>query len=486
MPELRPDQLGRLAHTFSAPKTLDLSDPGTGKTPPAVVNQWKRASEDRLKTVWVMPKHLMPKNVKEILRFTPFTEKDVGILDGTAAQMDKVMSRQPSILLMGPDRFKKAAPNLPREYGGLDVDEFHMCFGGASGKMINGVEGPSDRVQAFYDYQRRVKQSLFMTGTLINGRLDTAFPAIHAIEPRYYPFGYEQFKGSHGMCDEYGRVIRWTGHERLSEIFGRHAIRVTFEQIFGKQPVVFETEWVQMHPTQRKMYDQFHDDAYLELENFMINGTQPGPATIRARQLMEHPNQFPDLRDPVNLPRVDIMPGVRPTKLDALEVHFDHHKRTGTPVVVFATMKPQMERIAALAEDCGLRVAPIMYSDTSAKGRDRADEGFRAGIFDIIVGSPPVCAVGYNWQFWGPHQQEVDHCIFSSLTYMDTDFSQGFRRFIRQKRRKPLRVTTQAYFDSVDLKIMNIVIRKSRDANKVDPTQAIITFNSHEREHEYV
>jgi hypothetical protein len=481
--KLRTDQLARLAHVISPgnEKTMDLSDPGTGKTPVAAVNHWRRMAESGMQTVWVQPKALMPKNVHEILRFTPFTEKDVAILDGTTAKVDKAMRSKPAVLLMGPDRFKRVASQLPAEYGALDVDEFHMCFGGAGGRMVNGWPAPSARVEAFYEHMKGVKQSVFMTGTIINGRLDTAFPAIHAIEPNYYPFGYEDFLRTHAYVDEYGKPFAWHDHQRLSQIFGRHAVRVTFEEIFGKQEVVFQTEWLAMNAKQLEIYKQFEDQAYLELENFMIDGTMPGTACIRARQIMEHPNYFPDLRDP-HLPRVDIMPGERPAKLDALEIHFEDHKRLGTPVIVFAALVPAMEQIAELARSMGLRVAPIMNGDASPKQKKEADEGFRAGRYDVLVGSAPVCGIGFNWQFWGPQMQETDHVIFSSLSYQDSDFIQGYRRTVRQKRTKPLRVTTQAYFKSVDGRVMTIIERKSRDAHLVDPTRELVTFDSHSEE----
>jgi hypothetical protein len=63
---------------------------------------------------------------------------------------------------------------------------------------------------------------------------------------------------------------------------------------------------------------------------------------------------------------------------------------------------------------------------------------------------------------------------------MHSDFIQGYRRAVRRARTKPLRVTTQSYLDSVDLKVMTINVRKSRDAHLVDPTQEIINFSSHE------
>lgn len=475
---LRDDQVADLAFALSQPKVLYLHDPGTGKTPPVCVNQWRRATEGR-RTIWTQPKCLMLKNAEELKRFTPFTDKDIAIVDGTRAQIDRAMNSGAQVLLMGPDRFKRIHHLLPDDMA-HDVDEFHMCFGGA-GSGFNGFQSvPSARVEAYYAYNERCPEGIGMTGTLINGRLDTAFPAIHAIDKGYYPFGYEQFLGAHAYLDERGKPYAWRDHERIAQILGIHGIRRTFADVYGEQEVVKELQLVEMHPKQREVYDRFEAEAYLELEKFMIDGTMPGVAFIRARQIMEHPNQFKDLRDPdgkLKLPPVDIMPGVRPAKLEALEIHLEDHNRRGTPVIIFAALIPQLQQIAALAESMGRRVG-LMYGETSSRRKNEIDLGFQAGELDTIVASPPVASVGFNWQFCG--ETEVDHVIFASVTPMDSDFIQGYRRAIRRKRSKPLRVTTMEYFRSVDRRFMEILEIKSADAHKVDPTRELLRFSSHE------
>ena len=464
---LRLDQVADLGFYIQQKKCMNLSDPGTGKTPSVVVNQYRRL-QDGMKTAWVQPKALIDKNVQEIIRFTGLREKDIAVVDGTPAQIQRALLSDAGIYLLGPDRLKKTYGAL-HEQGvkALDVDEIHMCFGGAT----------SARTVAFFELMRFMDECVLMSGTLVNGRLDTAYPAIQAIEPRYYPFGYDQFMGAHAYLDEYNRPIAWHGHSRIGEICGRHGIRRTFESIFGKQEVVFETQWVSMHPEQRRLFDKFRDEAFLELEKFMIDGTLPGVAMTRARQLMEHPNLFPDLTDP-KAPRVNLIGAERPAKEQALEIHFEDHKRLGTPVIVFAFYVPQQRRIVELAQSMGLRAA-MMNGECTRAEKKAVDEQFRAGLLDVIVISPAVGSVGFNWQFWGPLQIEVDHVIFASLGFMDSDFAQGFRRAIRQARLKALRVTTLAYYDSTDLRMMGILIRKSKDANLVDPTRDVISFDSH-------
>lgn len=478
MLKLRTDQVAELAHYISQPKCLDLSDPGTGKTPPVCVNQYRRVIEGKGRTLWTMPKSLMAKNKQELIRFTPFNDNDVAIVDGTKRQVDTAMNSGAQVLIMGPDRFKRSIRDIPRDVKAMDTDEFHMAFGGA-GTNFDGFSGslPSGRVAAFYEFMGKVDEGVMMTGSLVNGGLGTAYPAIHAIDQNYYPFGYDQFLGAHAYMDERGKPYAWHSHDRVRSILGRHGFRKTFAQIFGTQEIVFETHWVEMNAKQRSIYDQFERDAYLELDDFMIDGTLPGVATTRARQIMEHPNHFRDLRDPYNLPHVDIMPGERPAKLEDIEIMLTDHNRNGTPVIIFGHLVPHLLQIQELCLKVGRR-SGLMYGETSDRRRNEINEDYISGGLDTIVASWPTAAVGWNWQFCG--EQELDHVIAASLSYKDTDFSQGWKRGRRGVRTKPLRVTTQAYTNSIDRRVMDIQIQKSKDANLVDPTQDVVTFSSHE------
>lgn len=456
-PTLRTDQIADLAFYIQNPKCMNLSDPGTGKTPSVCKMQQYLWQYEQAGTLWSMPKALLQKNFDELMRFTDLTPEDVVIVDGPKKQVDRAIASSAKVRLMGFDRFARCWKEQPSFVQAHHIDEFHMGFGGAK----------SDRTAQLIECGRIWKWFLPMTGTLINGRLDTAWPAINVIEPRYYP-DYNSFYYYHAFLDAGGEFVAWRNHEKLSRIFAHHAIRRTFEMVFGPEAKVTLTEVVDMHPRQRAIYDKFEETALLELDRFFVDGTQPGVGFLRARQIMEHPNEFPDLTDPEAKIFTDILPGSMPAKEAAIEVHFADHVRNNKPVIVFSAMKPQQRRIAALADRMGMTVA-IMNGDTSAKQRAAIDEGFRQGRIQVLVCSPRVASVGFNWQFWGG--QEVDHMIFASLDFLDTTFFQAYRRAMRGKRSTPLRITVLEYRKSLDQRVFEINRQKAADAHLVDPTR---------------
>ncbi len=469
---LRTDQIADLTVYIRDRKVLNLSDPGTGKTPPVCVMQWFRWNNEGRGTAWVMPKSLLRKNKRELHRFTHFKDNQVIILDGDAKEIKRLLALKAPVYLMGFRRFALSWRDLPSHIKAVDVDELHMGFKSAD----------SQQTQALFESFRRggMEDFIAMTGSIINGKLTSVYPAIHVVEPRYYDSA-KAFEYYHAVYDWDEKIIGWQNHEKISKIFERHGIRRTFEQIHGKVKPVFMPEMAIMSPRQRTMYDKFKDEAILELDKFFLDGTQPGVAFIRARQLMEHPNEFPDLTTPGEF--IDVMEGDVPMKEELLDVHLEHHASTGKPLVIFSSMRPQQVRIEQMLKKHGLKYG-IINGDVPEKVRDEADLAFQKGEIQVIVCSPQCAAVGYNWQFCG--DQELDHMIFMTLGYLDTEFSQAYKRAIRGKRNTPLRVTILEYEDSIDQHVMGIIYRKSVDAHTVDPTYDILQLSGFEKDYSIV
>lgn len=536
-PQLREKQIEQLAFYIANKKCLDLSDPGTGKTPPCCVMAYYVAAREGKKTLWTMPKSLRKKNRNELLRFTDFRPEDVEImLTDRAAMKDdwkgptiaahrKVTSwtlkdgRKTHELSLtkgerlvyqegdelrvlrtnkkftgdagqafivdpvrGPDglpkkdvvqvpelfkdliadaaqrgvkvfictfafvsahwqRLLEAAPDIDF----LLVDELHMGYGGPESKQT----------ESFYWVNKHVSRFVGMTGTLINGRLDTAFPAIHVIEPRYYGSHHGFIYVHAARTDDYGRVILWKNEEHLRKIIESHSIRRTFEEVYGKEDVVFFNQYIEVDEKVREFYDQFHDQAMLELDDgSIIEGGNPGVALIRARQILAHPET--------------LFEGLQPwTNKDERILT---ELRAGKKTLIFAALQPEQERVKRLCLEQGLRVA-LINANVSHTKRDAIDAAAQRGELDVIVASGPTTAVGFNWEMF-------DVVIFASIDYLDVNILQAYRRASRGTRTTTLRVVFLRYQDTIEDKIFKIVEKKAALANRVDPTRPVLTFSN--------
>lgn len=446
MPEpLRDYQIDDLAFMIMNPRCALLHDPGCGKTPPVCVYIEMLWKDFGTKSYWTMPKSLLRKNKEELLRFTNLKANEIVIIDGTpkerAIQMN---SKTAKVFLMGFKRFAddwKTLKVLHPELDAVFIDEIHMGF----------KSHDSQRTKELFKCMRGTKIFVPMSGTLIDGRLDSCYPTIHIIEPRYYA-NYYSFKAQHAICDEFGTVIQWINHQKLGYIFKRHCIRRTFKEVYGDEQKVIIPELCEMHPKQREAYEEFEAQAILELEDDFLEGFNPAVAAMRCRQIMAHPHTFKLLDE-----------GELTGKDDALLVHLEDHKnRNFEPILIYSSLVAEQERIARLCEGQGFKVG-LINGNVPASRRGEIDKAFQSGQINCVVASPATAAVGFNWG-------HVNHVVFASLDYQNVNFVQAYRRAIRGVRSCPLRITVLEYRDSIDQRIFAIINKKSKDLHKVDDT----------------
>jgi len=446
--ELWDFQVSDMAYYIKNPRCFNLSDPGTGKTPSVCVYAWYHWTEFRNRTVWVMPKSLLKKNKDEIHNFTPFTDEEVIIIDGPPARRQKQMSApEGKVFLIGFEAFRRNWQTLlgiRRSINLMLVDEWHMGY----------KSNDSKRTQAMYKAMKRIKYLVGMTGTLVDGRLDSVYPAIHVVAPRYYP-SYHAFINYHArFIDDYGNVVSWKYLNKVTGILNRISVRHSFEEVHGPESKVTVIEKVPMGKQARKAYDQFHNEAMLELEDRFLDGSVPGVAVIRARQIMAHPETFGITKE-------------KSGKDERLEIHLTDAMNKGESVIIYSVHVPEMERIRDLCRGLGLTTSFINGSVTGAR-RLKAANDYEKKRTQVMVGSPATAAVGFNWH-------HTAHVIFATMDYKDTSFFQAYRRAMRGKRETPLRITILQYDRSIDQRVFEIVQSKAKLANDTDPTRQMIT-----------
>ncbi|MEN7527931.1 DEAD/DEAH box helicase [Cupriavidus sp. DL-D2] len=448
--QLRDSQVAALAFGLTQPKLMNLSDPGVGKTAPTCAYMWHLWSTQGVKSVWPQPKSLLVKNRQELLDWSNFKPEEVIIIDGTKQQRaEQIADPRGKVWLMGfkrwSDDWKLILEHHP-EIKHMAVDEFHLGYSTWGSKQT----------QAWYESSKKMKSMVIMTGTIIRGRLTSAFPAIHAIEPRYYGH-YGNFLAQHAIMDEYDTIYGWKGHAKLAEIFRRHGFRRTFEDEYGKEAKVIIPETVEMSPKQREAYREFEEAAVLELEDSFLMGDQPAVNAIRCRQILAHPETF------------GLCLSETTGKDERLKIHFGDAAQSGDPIAVFAALVPEQERIVKLATSMGLRAA-LINGNVPATKRAKIDEQFRAGLLDCVVASPATAGIGFNWA-------HLKTMVFASTDYMDDSFIQAYRRGIRGQRDSPLLIYVLEYRDSIEQRIFQIIENKSKDANKVDPTKEVFQLS---------
>ncbi|PZP71743.1 hypothetical protein [Methylorubrum populi] len=464
MPQLRQDQIQDLGRLFyKERRCIHRGEPGTGKTPTICVLQRARWDRHGHRTIWLMPMKLTEKNLDEARLWGEWAPGEVEILDGPL----EPRHLQAKVLIMGFTRFELVADQITPDHGfyAIDIDEWHKAFGGHESK----------RTQALYRWCAARRDQLWfvpMTGTNYNGRPDTTYPAIQIIEPRYYGT-LEAFKMMHDILDPWSRKV--VGHDnldRLQSILDKHSIQRLWTDVHGPEEIVVEVGRSRMNPRQRKAYDTFRETALLELEQFFVDGTKPGVAFTRARQIMEHPNLFPNLLEGES-GTVDICPGEVPGKLEDFADDCEEMTSLGRPMLAYAALVPQQHQMLEVAKAAGRRAA-IINGSVTRKQVGIIDRAFQQGQLDTIIGSPQVADCGFNWQFCGG--KEVCDVFFVSMDYQDTAFFQAYKRAMRKARQSALRIKISTYIDSMDQHIMRLTKRKSQDAARVERGRTVMPW----------
>lgn len=443
---LRQYQIEDLAFLINNKRSINRSEPATGKTGSAcALAQYVWEYEGGC-TLFLQPKSIIGKNRDELLAFTTLTADDVFIFD--VKKIPKLKAA-PKVILT-------TADTLCRHWGLIKqiaagpiklclADEIHLYFSTDSSK----------RTQFFYGVMKDIPRFLAMTGTAVRGRMDSVYPVIQLIEPRYYGT-HERFMAEHALYNFWsGKLEGWCNHQKLGKILLHHGINRTFAECYGPEAKVIFPITIDMTPQQERAYRQFHELAMLELDaDDILTAPSAGVQTIRCRQLLAHPETM----------------GIKDWKAednakDAWVLsEICEQYNTG---LLFCTLQPEQERLYRSLLDNGYRVA-LINGNVSMTQRQSIDRMFQAGHIDFIVASPATAGVGFNWQ-------RAEVVCFVSTDYMDDTIVQAYRRAIRGVRATPLPIYVLRYRDSLEYRILRIVEEKSATAAKVDTSREALT-----------
>jgi len=440
--ELRPYQIEDLSFYIRNKKCLNRSDTGTGKTASVCV-MFKYVSDyEHGSSIWVMPKSLLGKNAEELINWTglstliyrgkPTKDKWRGeVYDVILTTADTLMAHYETIRLM-----------LKKKLTLLACDESHLYYSSITSK----------RCEFFVALSRKTDRVIFATATVIRGRLDSSFPIIHTIEPRYYGH-HRGFMDAHAVRDSFtNSIIGWRNADKVGKLLERHSISHTFRDVYGNRNLVYLPVTVELDPKHRKLYEQFEQMAMLELDDqSILSATEAGVYTIRCRQILSCPEVL----------------GLKVAEIskdwwlfeNILGGQFER-------VVIFSAVVGEQVRLLEKVAAAGFSVE-LINGTVSGEKRVKIDEAFRRGDLQVIIASPATAGVGWNWQI-------MEACVFMSTDYTDDGFTQAVARGVRGVRETALPIFIPQYQRTIEQKVLGIIQKKSILAHAVDARKEVL------------
>mgnify|MGYP000019247827 CR=1 FL=1 len=437
--ELRPHQVDTLAFYIANKNCLNRSEPATGKTAPSCVMAKFVNENENGSTVFVMPKSLLVKNEEEITNWTGLKT----LIYRGKPTLDKWKGETYDVILTTADtfanHFEQIRRMLAKAFGLLLADETHLYWSSAKAK----------RTQFILGICRKIPRNIWLTGTVIRGRLDSAFPVIQMIEPRYYG-NHQTFMNQHSIQDSFtGEVIGWCNEAKINAILKIHSVNYLFRDVYGDPDYIYLPTHVDIDSKHYKAYKEFEEFANLELDDdSILYATEAGVQTIRCRQILGCP-------EVLGLKIADY--GKDDWIFENL-LNGDYQK-----VVLFSAMQGEQVRLVRKIEERGFKVG-LINGTVDGNKRGQIDKAFREGDLQVIVASPATAGVGLNW-----HNCEV--AAFVSIDYMDDNITQATFRFIRGKRDKTIPIYLLKYKNTIEDKIYGIVYQKSLLASKADSSR---------------
>lgn len=437
--ELRPHQVETLKFYAANKNCLNRSEPATGKTAPSCVMAKYVNDHENGSTIFVMPKSLLIKNEEEITNWTGLKT----LIYRGQPTLTKWRGEQYDVILTTADTLAKHIDHilkmLSKRIGLMIADETHLYWSSANAK----------RTQFILSFARKVPRNLWLTGTVIRGRLDSAYPVIQMIEPRYYG-NHASFMNQHAVKDAFtGEVLGWCNEAKINAILNIHSVNYLFRDVYGDPDFVYLPTHVEINDKHQKYYKEFEQFANIELDDeSVLYATEAGVQTLRCRQILSNPEVLG-----LKIPEYGKDEWIFENLLNG-----DYQK-----VVLFSALQGEQVRLARKAEERGFKVG-LINGTVSTDKRGQIDKAFRDGDLQVIVASPATAGVGLNW-----HNCEV--AAFVSIDYMDDNITQATFRFIRGKREKTIPIYLLRYKNTIEDKIYGIVQQKSELAARADSSR---------------
>lgn len=435
--ELRDYQQQRLLYHLGHERSCEFCPPGRGKTPVACIYTKIMLDSFHYKSVWVQPVSLLAKNKDELLKWTGLKDEEVALLNVSKDKRDKIYKDpKVKVYLVGGSTFAKEWREFDDQVQCVIVDECHNLFG----------THESLRTQSMYASSRRFKRFLFMTGTPVAGRYDSAYPMIAVCEPRFYGT-VNSFRNYHGVYNKYNQVVSWRNGDKLKEVLKR--ISSGLEDPFAGRECETHiiTEKCNFDPKMQAAYKDMEEEALVELEDGYLDARgEGGVKQMRCRQILSCPEAVDVAVDSYG-------------KDDLLKLHIENALIEKERIVVFSVFVAEQERIKKLCDEMGVRSA-IMNGSTSSERRGILDEKFRNHELDVMIASPKVAGLGMNWEF-------AHSAIFCSLGFDNSEFKQACARLDRSTRTRPVLIYVLTYGTRVEKRVMQIILRKDAEMKKV-------------------
>lgn len=433
--ELYPYQLEDLEFLSKWGRSANFSEPGVGKTPVGVrlIHRLKG-----LPCLIVCPNVVRYHWEDEIRKFWIGTPPQIVQYKGTPSVRKSI--EQPEILIVNYELFRQDFEDYfsKFEYKMTLFDEAHR------------LKNRNARVTKCA-YKLKTEYIHLITGTPITNQFDDMWSYLKLLFPKQFP-SYWKFVYRYGnvINNGFGKEIVGVKQSRLPElkrIVQQFSVRRTKQEVLPDLPEkTYQTIYVELTPTQRKVYDEMKRYMYAQLE----------------QQEVEVPNivsQLMRLRQISLSPKLAGFDSNESAKLPALLEIIQERILAGKQTVVMSEFKQWIDLVEQTLSKHNITSVRITGAETYEQQRQN-QQIFQNGRAQVALCTIKAAGVGIDLT-------AADMVIFTDISWNDTDNKQAEDRIHRATQKSNAQIVRLFAKDTLDHVILDRTILKALTAGKV-------------------
>ena len=224
----------------------------------------------------------------------------------------------------------------------------------------------------------RARYKLILSGTPVQNSPTDLFSQYRFMDPAVFGTNFYTFRARNCIMGGYQnhQVIGYRDLNALIRQAHSVALRVTKEECLDLPDKIFESRYIELTPSERKLYDSVRKASFAELEN---------GGTLTATTVLTKLLRLQQITGGFLQPDDGAIQPANTAKLKALEDILDDYViETGKKLVIFARFRPEIDAIEKLLEKKGIRYGCI-FGDVPLETRRDSDGKVITLGRDLIV-----------------------------------------------------------------------------------------------------
>lgn len=424
-----------------------LMEQGTGKTLVAIAllgHWWK--TEGLQRALIVAPKSVMPEWERQFEELADFPYQLV-LLTGSLEKRKDLLRNWPE----GPG-IQVAVVNYEATWRMIEElkDWGPQIVIADESQKIKNIK--AQQTKAVTALGKTAKHRLILTGTPVTQSPLDFFAQYKFLDPRIFGTSFTKFRSRYALMGGYGgyQVIGYRNLEELAAKAHSIAFRVTKEECLDLPETINQFVYADLEAEAKKLYQTLRKEAIIKFsETEQVTAPIVLTELLRLQQIT---GGFVPVGD-------NHYKQISQAKLQVVRELLEDFKDSDKKVVIFARFVPEVEAIAEIAQNLGLKVFTLT-GKTPVEARQQALKDFQLGDLQVFIAQIATGGVGITLT-------AADTAIFYSTDFSLANYEQAKARLHRIGQKSPVVYIHIMAKGTIDEEVMRRLAAKQDIANLV-------------------